>query len=168
MSDEDRSSASKRLPIFLLVGALLIALGVAFMLGGLGLRSKVPNEIQARGRAAAFFHKDQMEAARAELALLVVSDTPSLDVLCDAAAIEFAAGNYDGARAILDHAEALAPEAPRVTFLRAQLLRGAGDYEEALPYFERTHANLPDDLPTLLCLADVQHGLDRPLESTLR
>lgn len=122
-------------------------------------------ELTARGRAAAFFHKDQMTAAQEALAEVAANSTSSLDVLCDAAAIEFALGNYDACESFLVRAEKVDIESPRISYLRGQLLRSAGDFEGALPYFEKTAQLLPNDLPSLLCLADVLHGLDRVAEA---
>lgn len=139
----------------------IAVLGLLCQCNETGNESQGGEELLARSRAAAFFHKDQMSAARDELASLVANEDASLALICDAASIEFAAGEYFAAEWLITRAARLDSTSPRVTFIRAQLLRVSGKFEEALPLFILASEALPNDLPTLVCLADVQHGLDQ-------
>ena len=165
MTQAQRSPSAK-LPKVITGVLAILAVGLFWQCSDKGGSNSADQvELQARSRAAAFFHKDQMSAARDALGKLAAASDASLDVLCDAASIEFAAGRYFAAEQLLDRAEQVDSLAPRVTFIRAQLLRGAGKFEEALPLFVQTSLALPDDLPTLVCLADVHHGLDQVNEA---
>ncbi|MEM7515560.1 MAG: FG-GAP-like repeat-containing protein, partial [Planctomycetota bacterium] len=124
-----------------------------------------PEERVARERAAAFFRKDRMGRAREALTPFAEGDDVSLTVLLDMAAIEFSAGQFEETDRWLARAEALDPEAPRLIYLQAQRARGMGEFEKALPLFQKVHEALPSDFPTMIGLGQVLAGLERPEEA---
>lgn len=107
----------------------------------------------AREQAAASFSVDARGAAREALRPLLEVDEPAAEDLVRAAIVELSLGELEAGRAFLDRAASLAPDLPEVTYNQGQIELIDGYPERARPYFERTLAALPDDLPTQLALA---------------
>ncbi len=112
----------------------------------------------AREKAARFFNLPQAEYgnARAALAPLVARKDATLDDLIGAAAIEFADGKSDAAKAFLDRAAQLDARSGRVAYLRGVLAREAVDFKAAREFFRAANAAFPNDLPTKLALAEAE------------
>ena len=119
----------------------------------------------ARELAAAYFADDDRGKAAAAIAPLVERPRPDAEDLASAAAIELRTANVEGAQSYLERALELAPDSPRVRYNLARLERWNGNYAGALPHLEKVRALHPDDVPTLLMLADTYENLERRPEA---
>jgi hypothetical protein len=115
-----------------------------------------------RERAASHFALDQKALARQALAPLVERKDAALEDLLRAAAIEFADGKTEACQTFLERAEKIDAKSPAIAYMRGQIAREAGEYKAALPLLRAAHERAPDDLPTMLALADVERNLGDP------
>ncbi|MFT4537668.1 MAG: hypothetical protein ACI841_001197 [Planctomycetota bacterium] len=126
--------------------------------------SEVPVEdLLARERAAAHFNAPaaRLSAARDALRPLVEREDAKLEDLVHAGAIEIGAGDYDAAEAFFARAQVLNKGDLRIAYMRGCMFNNNGFFEEALAQFEIVHAGAPEDLPTMLCMAQALRELER-------
>ncbi len=114
-----------------------------------------------RERVAHWFSKDKLEKAREVIAPLVASKDADPSDLIRAAAVEFGLSERDRANGFLDRAEQANPNDPALHFLRGQMARELGEYDEALLHLRKALEFAPDDLPTAYVLAQILSDLDQ-------
>jgi len=135
-------------------GALLVLLAAtSASCGGEG-----PDPVQdalARERAAAHF-RVRNDLARAEIAPLLAREDATADDLVLAAMIELVDGKMTECRALLARAEKADPRSAGAAYLLGQVAMQDGDFEGALPHFEKAYELAPEDLPTRLSLAQAR------------
>jgi Tfp pilus assembly protein PilF len=121
----------------------------------------------ARELAAAHWSLDSAAETEAALAPLVEREHAEVEDLASAAAIAMRLGKGDVAREFLRRAVALDPDSPRVQYNLARIAREWNpiDYAAAVPHLERALQGAPDDVPTLLMLADTLEELERTDEA---
>jgi hypothetical protein len=154
----------------LVVALLLLALVVVAWLGLGGQRgggAVDPERDQlARELAAAHFSADAVAETSTALAPLIDRANPEPGDLVSAAAVAWRLGEVEQARALLLRAEALEPDSARVHYNLARVKREADlDYAGAVGHLERARRAAPDDVPTILMLADTLDNLERSDEA---
>ena len=158
---------SKTLPIVVLV--LLAGAGVYwFSTRSSEGSERIPTteETLARERAAAHFAGSDFEAARADLAPLIAGADALGGDLARAAAVEFMAGERIATEELLARLEKSDRDHPSLHYIRGRMAVGVGEYETALGHFRAVHALAPEDLPTMLSLANVLDDLDEDDEAS--
>jgi tetratricopeptide (TPR) repeat protein len=152
-----RARATRRLAA--IAAALLFSLASACSCGSSEETPPTQADTLARERAVAFYANNQNELARQELAPLVARKEARLDDLTAAAKLEFAENKTAACEALLARAAKLDSKSPDLAYMRGQIAREAGDFKGAKPFLESAHERAPDDLPTMLALADVEKQL---------
>ena len=150
--------------------AVLVVLAV-LGLGGVGAfqscgRSDVPSDPAAdqlqRELVAAYFASDDRERMQAAIAPLVERSDPDPEDLASAAAIALKLGDVEKAREYLEQGKRANPDSARIQYNLARVLREWDlDFEGAVRSLERARKAAPDDLPTILMLANSLESLER-------
>jgi len=113
-----------------------------------------------REAVAMHFEGQEREAARHALAPLLAREEPAFQDLIAGAAIEVVDGQTDAAKALLDRAETVRPNAPATRWLRGQIELESGGFdgfERALEHFQVVHEMVPDDLAARLLLGAAEN-----------
>ncbi len=160
-----------RLPRLLLAGLIagLISGLLAGLLGACSDEKRPPPpdgaHQLARERVAAHVARDERSRAREVLRPLVEGQDATAGDLLSAAAIELTDNRTTEAAAFLDRAAKLEPKSAAVAYLRGQMARDAGESKAARDHLKAALALAPDDLPTMLALAESEDELDNVAES---
>ena len=161
----------KRLVLFILVVLILVAAWTGLQTWRVREAAKAdlqapPIEtVLAREQAAALFERGELSGARAALAPLIGVRGPALEDLVRAAVVEYADRSNSDPRPLLARIAAREAESPELHFMQARMSLENGDFEAAREHFERVRRTRPDDLATLVGLAETLTDLDRAEEA---
>ncbi|MCY3756607.1 MAG: tetratricopeptide repeat protein [Acidobacteria bacterium] len=110
--------------------------------------------------------REQLQAERSKLAAKVsaveVPDSARADAFGGLGRLYHAYDFTEAAQACYRNALVLKPKDFRWAYLLGRLLESQGDLQQAVEHYRRAAAIEPDDLPTLLHLAQAQLNLNRP------
>ena len=159
MSSPERTSRL-RLPL-IVIAALLVALAAWFAqhTSPEGQPSQAGAEPtldvrRARERAAAYFAQDNRGSAWAELEPLVSSADALAEDLVRGAIVRYSQGLAPQAIELLERALLLDADSASAHYNRGQFAWADGDGETARQHLLRAHQLAPDDVPTMLALAE--------------
>ena len=110
--------------------------------------------------------REQLQAERSKLAAKVsaaeVPDSARADAFGGLGRLYHAYDFTEAAQACYRNALVLKPKDFRWAYLLGRLLESQGDLKQAVEHYQRAAAINPEDLPTLLHLAQAQLNLNRP------
>ena len=110
--------------------------------------------------------REQLQAERAKLTAKVsaagVPDSARAEAFAGLGRLYHAYDFTEAARVCYGNALVLKPKDFRWAYLLGRLLESQGDLQQAVEHYRRAAAVAPDDLPTLLHLAQAQLNLNRP------
>ena len=152
--------------------SLRILPGLALLAAACGGAAGGPTveDVLARERAAADFRLTDYAGAREALAPLLERDEPAFEDLLRRVNVELADAKPEAALTFLEEARAEAPDDPVVLWSTYRLARADGAFQRALEALERLHAEVSDDYPTRLALANMleEQGRDGEAEEQYR
>ena len=110
--------------------------------------------------------REQLQAERSKLTATIsaaeVPDSARADAFGGLGTLYHAYDFIEAARACYRNALVLKPKDFRWAYLLGRLLESQGDLQQAVEHYQRAAAINPEDLPTLLHLAQAQLNLNRP------
>ena len=148
------------------------AFGLAVLaLAGSGCSSETdaavadPDDVLVRARVAACYENRVFEDARKLLSPLVERPKPEVQDLVRMAAIELRLFQNEPARALIERALTLEPKDAAANYVAGRMDQDEYQLDQAIAHFQIVLDQIPEDLPTRVCMASALDESDRGEEA---